>query len=234
VFAVTIYDSSGYYLRHPLQIILPFTLSAGRLRFTGLQGMSFHGGLFGAILAGVIYLRVKKKEVLEWGDMIVAAAPLGYTFGRLGNFINGELYGRITTLPWGMIFPQARQFSVQEGWVQQLASKIKLDLSGLEMVNLPRHPSQLYEAFFEGVFLWFILWFLLKKRGSFKGLLIGVYIIGYGLVRFLIEYVREPDADIGYPIQLVHLENPDYQFSFFNLTMGQILNLIMILIGVIC
>ncbi len=234
LFAVTIYDPTGYYLRHPLQVILPFAFSGGKMHFTGLRGMSYHGGLLGAIAAGIIFLKSKKMDVLEWGDMIVTGAALGYTCGRLGNFINGELYGRITTVPWGMIFPLANTFSTKEAWVHEITAKIELDISGVDFVNLPRHPSQLYEAFFEGIFLWLILWFLLRKRKAFKGLLIGVYIIGYGLVRFIIEYVREPDADIGYPIQLATLENMDYQFSFFNITTGQILNFIMILIGITC
>lgn len=234
LFAVTIYDPTGYYLNHPLQIIIPFRLTGGKLQFTGLQGMSYHGGLFGAVAASIIYLRVKKFDILEWGDMMVIGASLGYTFGRIGNFINGELYGRITTVPWGIIFPLAGDFPTKEVWVQQFAAKIGLDISGLSSVNLPRHPSQLYEAFFEGIFLWAILWFLLRKRKAFKGLLIGSYVIGYGLVRFFIEYLRAPDTDIGYPIQIVHFENPDLQISLLNLTTGQILNLIMIIIGIIC
>ncbi len=232
--AVTIYSRDGQYLSHPLQIILPFRVIGGRLRFTGLAGMSYHGGLFGAILAGIIYLRIKKMDVPEWGDMIATAAPLGYTFGRLGNFINGELFGRVTTVSWGMIFPQAGTFPAGETWVREMAAEIGLDISGLERVNLPRHPSQLYEAFFEGIFLWLILWFILRKRKAFKGMLIGVYIIGYGLVRFFIEYVREPDAELGFPLTFSPVENPAYQFSPFNFTTGQILNFLMILIGIAC
>ena len=232
--AVTIYDPSGYYLRHPLEIILPVRLSGGRIRLTGIAGMSYHGGLAGAIAACIIYLKVRKRPILEWGDMIVTGAALGYTFGRLGNFINGELYGRITTLPWGMVFPLAPGFPVKEPWVQEVAARVGIDTAGRELVNLPRHPSQLYEAFFEGIVLWAILWFVLRKRRSFRGQLLAVYIMGYGLFRFLIEYVREPDADLGFPIQLVALDNPQIQFSPFNFTTGQILNLIMILAGAVC
>ncbi|RKX82326.1 MAG: prolipoprotein diacylglyceryl transferase, partial [Spirochaetes bacterium] len=96
-FAVTIYDPTGYYLHHPLQIIVPFARVNGRLIFTGIQGMSYHGGLVGVLTVFIIYCRVKKINTRDWGDMAVAAIPLGYTFGRLGNFINGELYGRVTT-----------------------------------------------------------------------------------------------------------------------------------------
>jgi phosphatidylglycerol:prolipoprotein diacylglycerol transferase len=232
--AVTIYDPSGYYLRHPLEIILPVRLSGGRVRLTGIAGMSYHGGLAGTIVACIIYLKAKKFSILEWGDMIVTGSALGYTFGRLGNFINGELYGRITTLPWGMVFPLAPSFPAKERWVQEVAGRVGIVIAGQEMVNLPRHPSQLYEAFFEGIVLWAILWFGFRKRKSFRGQLIAIYVMGYGFFRFLIEYVREPDADLGFPIQFVALDNPQIQFSPFNLTTGQILNLIMILVGVLC
>jgi phosphatidylglycerol:prolipoprotein diacylglycerol transferase len=235
LFAVTIYDPSGYYLRHPLQIIVPLSVSGGRMRFTGLAGMSYHGGLTGAVAAMVIYLRVKRMPVLDWGDMIVTGSALGYTFGRLGNFINGELYGRVTALPWGMVFPLAERFPAKEAWVQQFASRIGMNLAGMgASVNLPRHPSQLYEAFFEGIVLWAILWFVFRKRKAFPGQLLAIYIMGYGLIRFLIEYVREPDADMGFPIQLVHLQNPYVDFSLLNFTTGQILNTIMIATGVCC
>jgi len=234
LFAVTIYDPTGYYLRHPLQILIPIARVGGRLRFVGISGMSYHGGLLGTIVASIIYLRVKRFPVLGWGDVIVTGAAGGYTFGRLGNFINGELYGRITTVPWGMVFPGAPQYPTDTPWVQEFAARIGMDLSGQGMVNLPRHPSQLYEAFFEGVVLWAILWFIFRKRRSFKGQLIAIYIIGYGVARFLIEYVREPDVELGFPIYLVPLENPELHFSFLNLTTGQILNAIMIAIGIGC
>lgn len=232
-FAVTIYDPTGYYLHHPLQIILPFARVNGRLVFTGIQGMSYHGGLVGVLTAFIIYCRVKKINARDWGDMAVAAIPLGYTFGRLGNFINGELYGRVTTAPWGMIFPHAQKFPVSKTWVQHFAAKVGINTAGMSMVNLPRYPSQLFEAFFEGFFLWIVMWFILRKKKMFKGFLISCYIIGYGIIRFFIEYIREPDIGIGYPIQLVHVDNPIYQFSPFNFTTGQILNFFMIAGGVI-
>jgi phosphatidylglycerol:prolipoprotein diacylglycerol transferase len=166
--------------------------------------------------------------------MLVTGSALGYTFGRLGNFINGELFGRVTALPWGMVFPLAEEFPVREPWVRELAARVGLDLTGLAQVNLPRHPSQLYEAFFEGIVLWAILWFGLRKRRAFRGQLMAVYIMGYGALRFLIEYVRQPDVELGFPIQLVRLANPQYQFSPFNLTTGQLLNLLMVLVGVLC
>ena len=232
--AVTVYDPSGYYLTHPLQIILPVSLTGGRLHLTGIAGMSYHGGLAGTVIACIIYLRVKKLPVREWGDMMVTGSALGYTFGRLGNFINGELFGRVTTLSWGMVFPLADQFPAREPWVREFAARAGISVAGLQQVNLPRHPSQLYEAFFEGLVLWAILWFGFRKHRSFRGQSMAVYIMGYGFFRFLIEYVRQPDADLGFPIQLVKLDNPIAQFSPFNFTTGQILNVLMILVGVAC
>jgi phosphatidylglycerol:prolipoprotein diacylglycerol transferase len=232
-FAVTIYDSSGYYLHHPLQIILPFSVVDGRIRLTGIAGMSYHGGLVGATVAIIIYLKVKKLDVLEWGDMLVAGIPLGYTFGRLGNFINGELYGRITKVSWGMVFPNAESFPASEHWVKDFASAVGMPVPGSGLVNLPRHPSELYEAFFEGIVLWLILWFIVRKRKPYKGFVVCWYMMGYGIIRFFIEYVRQPDKGIGfggygYPITLQPLANYYSQFSWFNFTTGQILNVLLI------
>ncbi len=227
-FAVTIYDATGYYLHHPLQIILPFAVVDGRIRLTGIAGMSYHGGLVGAVVALGIFMRVKKLNILEWGDMLVAGIPLGYTFGRLGNFINGELYGRVTRASWGMVFPNAEGFPGNLPWVRDFAAAVGMPVSGAGPVNLPRHPSQLYEAFFEGLVLWLIIWFIVRKRKPYNGFVIAWYMIGYGVFRFFIEYAREPDKGIGYPITLVPLDNPIAQFSWFNFTTGQILNVLLI------
>ncbi len=232
--AVTVYSPDGYYLTHPWEIILPVRIVGGRPRLTGLAGMSYHGGLAGTVVACILYLRRKKWSIREWGDLMVTGSALGYTFGRLGNFINGELFGRVTTLPWGMVFPLAGPFPTREEWVRETAARVGMDITGLSQVNLPRHPSQLYEAFFEGIVLWAVLWFGFRKRRSFRGQLMAIYIMGYGALRFLIEYVRQPDVELGFPIQLVPLQYPQIQFSPFNLTTGQLLNLLMILAGVLC
>jgi len=235
LFAVTIYDAEGYYARHPLQIVWPFVRVKGRLVFTGIQGMSYHGGLVGAVVGFVAYTRVRKIDTLEWADIIVTGVPFGYFFGRLGNFINGELYGRVTSLPWGVVFPDAERIPTKEAWVRQLAAAAGIDVTGKASVNLPRHPSQLYEAFGEGIVLGLVLWFVFRKRRPFKGFQIGVYLIGYGLVRFLIEYVRQPDRGIDFPIKLVAVDNPGYRFvTPWNFTTGQILNFLMILGGAAC
>ena len=238
LFAVTIYDSSGYYFHHPLQIILPFARVNGRIQLTGIAGMSYHGGFVGATIGIITYLKVKKLDVLQWGDMLVAGIPLGYTFGRLGNFINGELYGRITKVSWGMVFPNAETFPANQPWVKDFAAAVGMPISGAGAVNLPRHPSQLYEAFFEGFVLWLILWFIVRKRKPYKGFVIACYAVGYGVIRFFIEYARQPDRGIGfggygYPIILQPLDNFLGQFSWFNFSTGQILNVLLILTGVI-
>jgi phosphatidylglycerol:prolipoprotein diacylglycerol transferase len=232
--AVTIYDSTGYYLHHPLQVILPFSRVNGKIALTGIAGMSYHGGLVGATIAIITFLKVKKVDVLEWCDMLVAGIPLGYMFGRLGNFINGELYGRITTAAWGMVFPNAETFPASQQWVKDYAGSMGIPVPASGMVNLPRHPSQLYEAFFEGFVLWLILWFIVRKRKPYKGFVVACYVLGYGVIRFFIEYVRQPDKGIGfggygYPIIFQRLENYYSQFSWVNFTTGQILNFIIII-----
>ena len=179
-----------YYLKHPLEIILPFQFSGG-IQFIGISGMSYHGGLIGVLLASWLYLRKHNLSFWEGCDLFVPVIPLGYTFGRLGNFINGELYGRITDSPFGMYF---------------------LSAPGPER----RHPSQLYEAFFEGVFFFAVLW-MIRKRKMPPGAMLGLYLIGYGMVRFIIEYFRQPDAHLG--------------FVFLSFSMGQVLCSLMIFGG---
>ncbi|MHC4124801.1 MAG: prolipoprotein diacylglyceryl transferase [Planctomycetota bacterium] len=180
-----------YFIAHPLGIICPFDYSNG-FSYTGLLGMSYHGGLLGAILASLLFCYKNRINFWCFADLITPAIPLGYTFGRLGNFFNGELYGRVTSVPWGMYFP-------------------------LDTTGQLRHPSQLYEAFFEGIFLFIILWSVRKKR-LFDGFHFCLYIISYGIVRFCIEFVREPDLGL------------EYIWHFF--TMGQLLSISMILIGI--
>jgi phosphatidylglycerol:prolipoprotein diacylglycerol transferase len=227
------YDANqpNKYLQNPLLIFWPFDQN---MRFTGLQGMSYHGGVIGASIAIILYCKRKHLSVLETGDLLTASIPLGYTFGRLGNFINGELYGRVTGSGWGIIFPQAEKLPVRLKWVQETAQAagIPLPSDPAALINLPRHPSQLYEAFFEGIFLWLVLWFIFRGRIRFKGFMIAAYITGYGLVRFFIEYFREPDKNIGFPISLSSAENPiQLLVSPWNFTTGQILCFLMILTG---
>jgi phosphatidylglycerol:prolipoprotein diacylglycerol transferase len=137
--------------------------------------MSYHGGIIGVIIMSVLFCRKRKFDFWKFADLISPAIPLGYTFGRIGNFINGELFGRVTAVPWGMYFP-------------------------LDPTQSLRHPSQLYEAFFEGIFLFAVLWALREKK-LFDGALLGFYIFGYGFIRFMIEFFREPDYMVG-PISI--------------------------------
>ncbi len=231
IFATTIYDPTGYYLRKPWLIFWPFD---EEMNFTGIQGMSYHGGLTGAVVGFIVYCRRRKLSVLEFGDMVVTAVPLGYTFGRLGNFINGELYGRISAAPWAIVFPNAERVPTTHPAVRALAEKIGLDIKDLTFVNLPRHPSQLYEAFLEGVVLWAVMWFVFRKRRPYPGFMIGLYLIGYAIARFLAEYFRQPDAELDFVIELGPAGNPRWLLlSPFNLTTGQVLSLLMAAAGII-
>ena len=164
---------------------------------------------------------------------MVTAIPLGYTFGRLGNFLNGELFGRITTAPWGMQFPNAERFSSSLDWVRAFAEKAGVPLAdGAALINLPRHPSQLYEAFFEGIVLWAILW-LLRRHKKWDGLLSGIYMAGYGFFRFIIEYFREPDAELGYRIAKNSAAPIYTNTSLLNFSTGQVLCFLMIIGGIL-
>lgn len=164
-------------------------------------------------------------------DAIAAAIPAGYTFGRLGNFLNGELYGRITTMPWGIVFPQAEKFSASLKWVQEFAAKIGMEISSAP-VNLPRHPSQLYEAFFEGVVLFGILQ-LIRKCKIWDGMISAAYVFGYGAFRFVIEYFREPDADLGFRIGKDTASPVYMNASLLNFSTGQILCFLMMLSSIV-
>jgi phosphatidylglycerol:prolipoprotein diacylglycerol transferase len=196
--------------------------------------MSYHGGVIGGVLSILIYSAVKRFDYREIGDMFAASIPLGFTFGRLGNFANGELYGRVTAGPWGMVFPTARHLPVSEPWVQEVAAQAGIDiLPGMMMVNLPRYPSQLFQALFEGVVLWAIIW-VFRNRKPFKGFLIGLYLAGIGLFRFVIEYFREPDLDIGYIIDFARTNEPlALTHPLLSFSTGQVLSFAMLVIGVL-
>jgi phosphatidylglycerol:prolipoprotein diacylglycerol transferase len=154
-------------------------------------GMSFHGGALGAIAAMIVYSYWKKLPLLHLTDLVCCAVPIGLFFGRLANFVNGELFGRVTAMPWGMIFPNGG--------------------------DLPRHPSQIYEAGLEGLALGTVLAICAHKSGirNRPGLLSGIFLFGYACARIFVEHFREPDVQVG--------------FLFGGLTMGQILCAPMIL-----
>lgn len=230
IFSTLVYDTSGLYWKKPWLIFWPFDTETKQ--FTGLAGMSYHGGFIGGLIGMIVWCITHKRPVWKWIDAMVVAIPLGYTFGRLGNFMNGELYGRITTVPWGIVFPRAERFSYSINWVQDFAATCGMTVAeGTKLVNLPRHPSQLYEALFEGLLLWTVLW-TLRKHKPFDGFLAGCYTIGYGLVRFVIEYFREPDADLGYRISRDGSDAIYINTSLLNISTGQILCFLMILGGI--
>jgi phosphatidylglycerol---prolipoprotein diacylglyceryl transferase len=186
-----IFYNLPYYINHPLEIFLPLQATNYKLQVTGFYGMSYFGGLVGTVFAGWIFARKNKISFYKLADFVIPAIPAGYFFGRLGNFLNGELYGRVTGVPWGMYFPA-------DSW------------------GFLRHPSALYEAFFEGLALFLILWFLRNKRAVANSQLLIAYMFFYGFFRFFIEFFREPDPQIG----LI--------FSMF--TLGQIFSLALVLI----
>ncbi len=162
----------GYYAAHPLEAFLPFEYTPEGIKYTGIAGMSYHGGLVGVVLAGWLCLRRHKVNFWDFADFVVPAIPLGYMFGRLGNFVNGELYGRPTDSPLGMYFPS-------------------------DPTGQLRHPSQLYEATFEGLGLFLLIWPLRRLR-PFSGFQLSLYLAGYGVVRFVLEFFREPDVQLGF------------------------------------
>ena len=228
VFSTLVYDTSGTYWKKPWLIFWPFDTKTGQ--FTGLAGMSYHGGFIGGLLGMIIWCAIKKRSVWKWIDAMVVAIPLGYTFGRLGNFMNGELYGRITTMPWGMVFPHAEKFSTNLDWVKDFMQQIGMTTTKT-FVNLPRHPSQLYEAFFEGIVTFLILWAVHRKK-PWDGFLGGLYTLCYGTFRFFIEYFREPDADLGYRITSDPSAEIWKNTSLLNISTGQILCFLMIAGGI--
>ena len=170
----------GDYLKEPLHVF-----------YVWEGGMSFHGGFLGVILAMLWFAHLRGKSWLALTDFIAPLVPLGLGAGRLGNFINGELWGRPTDVPWAMIFPN--------------------------IDNLPRHPSQLYEFALEGLVLFALLWWFSSKPRP-AGAVSGVFLLSYGLLRFVVEYSREPDAFLG--------------LLAFGLSMGQWLSLPMVLGGI--
>ncbi len=179
-------------------------------------GMSFHGGFAGVILAGVLFCWRKGIAILPLADAIAVGTPPALFLGRLANFVNAELWGRETTVPWGVIFP---------GVDAQTCVNAAQNLCA-------RHPSQLYEALGEGLILGVVLLYLAFRTSALKrtGLLLGLFVLGYGFVRFLVEFVRQPDAQFTAP------DNPigyAIQFGQAGLTMGQLLSLPMIILGAV-
>ena len=178
-----LFYSFGTFLDNPLAL---FRIWEG--------GMSFHGGFLGVLLAMALFARKHHKGFWPTMDFVAPLIPPGLFFGRIGNFINGELWGRVTDLPWGMVFRQPGD-------------------------GLPRHPSQLYQAALEGVALFVIVW-LFSARPRPTMAVSGVFALGYGVFRFLVEFVRQPDAQLGY-------------LAFGWVTMGQVLSLPLIAVGII-
>ena len=181
-----IFYKPGFYLENPERIL---ALWQG--------GMAFHGGLVGVALAIVLFCRKRRIDMFSAGDLAACAVPLGLLLGRLANFVNGELWGRVSDVPWAMVFPGGGP--------------------------LPRHPSQLYEAFLEGLLLFVVINLWRRRTGALDrpGELTGLFCAGYGIARFIVEFFRQPDAFL-----------PDSGFLFGFVTMGQLLSLPLVALGV--
>ncbi|MDU9003122.1 prolipoprotein diacylglyceryl transferase [Sedimentitalea todarodis] len=193
----------AYYLQNPMEILKVWQ-----------GGMAFHGGLLGVIVATWLYAIRHSIPRLSVADLVAHAVPPGLLLGRMANFINAELWGRPTELPWGVVFPG-------------IAAQNCPGIQGL----CARHPSQLYEALLEGLILGAMLLWLVYRRGALKrpGLVAGTFFAGYGLARFLVEFARQPDAQFvapGNPLGLV------WHMGGYGLTMGQVLCLPMMALGV--
>jgi phosphatidylglycerol---prolipoprotein diacylglyceryl transferase len=182
----------GYILFYDLGSVLQNPIRAVEI-WNG--GMSFHGGLLGTTLAIVLFARRNAIPIWSMLDVVAAVVPIGLFFGRIANFINGELWGRLSSMPWAVVFPTGGPF--------------------------PRHPSQLYEAFLEGVLLLIVLAYLVYRRKALKapGFVTGIFVCGYAASRIFVEFFREPDAQIGY-------------LAGGWLTMGMVLSLPMALAGI--
>jgi phosphatidylglycerol:prolipoprotein diacylglycerol transferase len=194
----------GYYLQNPAEILAVWQ-----------GGMSFHGGLIGVIGAALMFCFKNSLPLRPTADMMAMATPPGLLLGRLSNFINAELWGRPTSLPWGVQFP---------GQAAQSCGQTLGEICA-------RHPSQLYEALLEGLLLGAVLLWLAFRRGALKvpGRIVGLFIGGYGAARFLVEFVRQPDAQFisdGNPLGLA------WHIGGYGLTMGQLLSVPMIAIGI--
>ncbi len=164
-FGYIVFYNLAFYFSHPLKL---FAVWEG--------GMSFHGGLIGIVVFGIFFVKKRKIDFWQLADLIAVTAPIGLGLGRLGNFINAELFGRVTSLPWGMVFPAGG--------------------------DLPRHPSQLYEFLLEGILLFAILW-RIKDFQMKKGMLFCVFVVLYGVFRFFVEFFREPDPQLGFILSVL-------------------------------
>ena len=194
----------AHFLANPLEILMVWQ-----------GGMSFHGGFLGVVVAGLVFCQRHRVPILPLADLLALATPPGLLLGRLANFINNELWGRPTNLPWGVEFPGDTAQSCGE-------------IAGL----CARHPSQIYEALLEGLLLGSLLLYLAWRRGALRrpGFVAGVFFAGYGAGRAVVELFRQPDS------QFVAADNPighALQFGNWGLTMGQLLSLPMIVVGVI-
>jgi len=210
VFGVILGGRLGYVLFYQFEF---YAENPGQILRVWEGGMAFHGGFLGVVVAGLWFCRREAVPMLPVGDLMAAVVTIGLFLGRVANFINAELWGRATSLPWGVAFPGE-------------AAQACPGVVGI----CARHPSQLYEAALEGLVLGALLFWLIWRRGALKtpGLIMGLFVAGYGLARFLVEFVRQPDAQFisdGNPLGLA------WQFGGWGLTQGQALSVPMVAVG---
>jgi phosphatidylglycerol:prolipoprotein diacylglycerol transferase len=198
-----LFYSEGIWLREPLALLRVWE-----------GGMSFHGGLLGVLIAGWWWSRKNRIAFWDTVDFVAPLIPTGLGFGRIGNFIGGELYGKPTGSDWGVVFPT----SLPEPFASLAPAALRTAFDAGQLNPFLRHPSQLYQAFLEGVLLFAIVWWF-SARPRPRYAVSGVFAVVYGLCRFAVEFVREPDAQIGY-------------LAFDWLTMGQLLSLPLIAVGI--
>jgi len=197
-----------YYLDHPLQM---FELWHG--------GMSFHGGAIGVTVAIVLFCRQRGLSIVALGDIVVEAVPIGLFFGRIANFINGELFGRITNVGWAMIFPAGAVSPDQVPAEYRDLCRSVTFVDGSPGLNCPRHPSELYEAACEGILLFLLLlWAEYRGARLRPGTVSGVFFVGYAVARMSGELFRQPDVQLG--------------FLIFGTTMGQLLSIPVLIAGI--
>jgi phosphatidylglycerol:prolipoprotein diacylglycerol transferase len=237
-FYLFFFDRSGLVFKAPWALILPFD---AQFRFTGYQGMNWFGGVFTAAAVIVLFLKLKKADILESADALIVCVPLAQAFGRIGNFTNGELYGRLTAAPWGMIFREQESYEGVHGPVGLPAADPRVvDYAGQAGISanapylaLPRHPTQIYELIFECLLIWIVLWIVYRRYKPFKGFALGLYCALYGATSFVIGYFREP-LRLDFFLKLGPQDNPPYLLlTPFNISLEQLFSIVMLAGGIV-
>lgn len=231
IVAVVLFTPLDALLARPWMVIWPFD---GDMEYQGLRGMSFGGGLIGGGLALLLYRLRYRIRVLLWADALVIGVPLMFVLVRLGNFANQELYGRVTSLPWGIVFPEALPVRLTGEGMYRRAVALGVEVIGNSgYANMPRHPAQIYEALVTGLAAWGALQIWVIRRRLFPGIAASIYLIIYGAAQFLFGYIRIPPLREPFVLRISSPDKPVAVFtSFLDLTADQLLSLLIAAIGV--